>query len=298
MLTAILSGFLLVLLGVVFCLFGYRLFVFLLPIWGFIVGFLLGAQLITSIFGDGLLSTVSGWIVGFGIGILVAILSYFIYSFGVYMLATTFGLVIGALLMYAIGIESGLVITVVALGLAALMIALVAYLDLKKWLIVFVTAFGGSIGVIAGILIALGTISLSDIQSGLNPVTIAIGDSILWAILWGAIGIVGLVFQTRTTKEFFQGEDYNYYHRIINQEQDVTETVTTDEVIEQDIASPDDVNVGDQQDGESEDLMEPELNMETGDQESADGEISPIDATSGDQTSQDEALNDQEKDNS
>ena len=132
MLTAILIGLLLILLGAAFSLFGYRLFVFLLPIWGFIVGFLLGAQIISSLFGDGLLSTALGWIVGFGIGILVAILSYFIYSFGVYMLAATFGLGIGAVLMHTIGIESGLIITVVALGAAVLMIALVGYLDLKK----------------------------------------------------------------------------------------------------------------------------------------------------------------------
>ena len=132
----------------------------------------------------------------------------------------------------------------------------------------------------------------------MNPVTIAIGDSILWAILWGAIGIVGLVFQARTTKEFFQDEDYNYYHGIINREQDVTETMTTDEVIEQDIASPDGGNVDDQQGRESEGTMESEPKMETGDQESAEEGILPIDAASGDQTWQDEALNDQEKDNS
>jgi hypothetical protein len=246
MFTAILIGVLLVLIGVAFTLFGYRLFVFLLPIWGFIVGFILGAQIISSIFGDGLLSTAIGWIVGFGIGIIVAILSYFIYSFGVYMLAATFGLGIGAILMYAIGIESNLLIAAVAIVAAVLMIVLVGYLDLKKWLIVFVTAFGGALSIISGVLVTFGTVSISEIQSGTNPVSTAVNDSILWILLWGALGIVGIVFQARTTKEFFQGEDYDYYHQLVAREQVELENEAVEKETEEEIEPSDDFDISDE----------------------------------------------------
>src|SRR6187551_1705396 len=40
---------------------GYRFFMFLLPIWGFIFGFGLGAQTIQALFGDAFLATVTSW---------------------------------------------------------------------------------------------------------------------------------------------------------------------------------------------------------------------------------------------
>ncbi len=47
---------------------GYRLFLLLLPIWGFFFGFGLGAQTMTWLLGEAFLGTVTGWIVGFFVG--------------------------------------------------------------------------------------------------------------------------------------------------------------------------------------------------------------------------------------
>ena len=75
-------------LAVVFS--GYRLFLFLLPIWGFFTGFVLGAQTIDFLFDAGLFATVTGWVVGFFVGLLFAALSYLFYAvavgviFGIY----------------------------------------------------------------------------------------------------------------------------------------------------------------------------------------------------------------------
>ena len=54
--------------GLVVIFGGYRLFLVLLPIWGFFVGFLLGAQAIQALLGEALLITVTSWIVGFVVG--------------------------------------------------------------------------------------------------------------------------------------------------------------------------------------------------------------------------------------
>ena len=190
------------------------------------------------------------------------------------MLAATFGLGIGAVVMHAIGIDSGLVITAVALAAAIVMIALVGYLDLKKWLIVFVTAFGGSLAIFSGILIALGTLSLSEIQSGINPVSAVVNDSLIWIILWGAVGIVGIVFQARTTKDFFQGEDYDYYHQIVKREQDVLGTATVEEEAEQVIAPSGHTDEDEEQSVLPDELVESSPENKMNDQETINEELS------------------------
>jgi hypothetical protein len=66
---------------------GYRLFLILLPIWGFFFGFGLGAQTLQAIFGVGFLSTISSWVVGLIVGLIFAVLSYLFYIVAVALLS-------------------------------------------------------------------------------------------------------------------------------------------------------------------------------------------------------------------
>ena len=50
----LLLGLLAVAIGLAFAFYGFRVFLILLPIWGFFAGFLLGANGVEYIFGDGL----------------------------------------------------------------------------------------------------------------------------------------------------------------------------------------------------------------------------------------------------
>ena len=59
---------------------GYRFFLFLLPIWGFFGGFVLGSSAIEALFNTGLFATVTGWVVGFVVGAIFALTSYFFYA--------------------------------------------------------------------------------------------------------------------------------------------------------------------------------------------------------------------------
>ncbi|MCB0039176.1 MAG: hypothetical protein KDE23_05810, partial [Caldilinea sp.] len=74
-------------LGAAFCLWGYRIFLVLLPVWGFFAGFWLGAHSITLLLGEGFLATTTGWIVGFVVGILLALFSYLFYALAVAIIA-------------------------------------------------------------------------------------------------------------------------------------------------------------------------------------------------------------------
>ena len=79
------------LVGLVVTFGGYRLFLFLLPIWGFFFGFGLGAQTLQVIFGIGFLATISSWVVGFFVGAIFAVLSYLFYIVAVALISGSFG---------------------------------------------------------------------------------------------------------------------------------------------------------------------------------------------------------------
>jgi hypothetical protein len=74
-LNGLLLGALAIGIGLAFAFWGFRVFLILLPIWGFFAGFLLGAQGMTYLFGDAFLATTLGWVVGFLLGLLFAVLS-------------------------------------------------------------------------------------------------------------------------------------------------------------------------------------------------------------------------------
>ena len=91
-------------LGLAFCFAGYRVFLVMLPIWGFFAGFWLGAEATTLLFGVGLLATTTSWVIGFVVGLLGAVLSYLFFIIGVALVAGGFGWALGgALMMSALG---------------------------------------------------------------------------------------------------------------------------------------------------------------------------------------------------
>ena len=82
-LEGIILGLIAIAIGTAFTFWGFRFFLLLLPVWGFIFGFILGADAMTYIFGTGFLSEITSWVVGFVVGIVFAALSYLYYWFAV-----------------------------------------------------------------------------------------------------------------------------------------------------------------------------------------------------------------------
>jgi hypothetical protein len=121
------------------CLHGYRLFLSL-PVWGFVAGFLLGAQTLQALFGTGFLSEVSSWVFGLIVGLLFAVLSYLFYIVAVAVLAGTFGYALGVGLMGALGIDFGLITWLVGIVLAVVVAGATILLNIQKWVIVLATA--------------------------------------------------------------------------------------------------------------------------------------------------------------
>jgi hypothetical protein len=86
---------------------GYRIFLAMLPIWGFLFGFGLGAQTLQMLFGFGFLATTTSWIVGFVVGAFFAVLSYLFFVFAVAALAGSVGYGLGVGIMLWIGFNPG-----------------------------------------------------------------------------------------------------------------------------------------------------------------------------------------------
>ncbi|MCB0222208.1 MAG: DUF4203 domain-containing protein [Anaerolineae bacterium] len=202
MLSVLFTALFAVVFGLAFCFFGYRVFLVLLPIWGFFGGFWLGAQMMALLFGTGFLVTITGWVAGFILGMVFAILSYLFYILGVALVAASFGAAIGAGFMAALGFEGGFFVIIVALLCAVFVAALTLVMNLQKYVIILITAFGGANAIILSALLILGRVSMGNIQSAGNAIRPVLSDSFFWLILWLALAGAGVVIQIISNRTY------------------------------------------------------------------------------------------------
>jgi len=99
------AGMIALAFGLVVLLNGYKLFLILLPIWGFFFGFVFGAQTMEAVFGVGFLATVTSWVVGFVVGAAFAVFSYLFWMAAVAIFSGMIGYAVGVGLMGAIGLD-------------------------------------------------------------------------------------------------------------------------------------------------------------------------------------------------
>jgi hypothetical protein len=179
--------------GLAVCFGGYRFFLLLLPIWGFFFGFALGAETMQALLGTAFLGTVTGWVFGFVVGALFALLSYLFYLAGVAFVAASLGYALGVGLMGAIGIDFGFLTWIVGLVLAAIVAALTLFLNIQKYVIIVATAFGGA-AVIVGTLM-FGAEGLDVARAATNPVRTMLQGNPLWTFIFLALVILGIFVQ-------------------------------------------------------------------------------------------------------
>ena len=132
------------LFGLLMAFFGYRLFLLLLPIWGFFFGLALGADTIQGCSGDGFLTTITSWVVGFVVGAVFAVLSYLFYLFAVAVIAGSAGYVVTAAVLYGLGMSPGFLVWIIAMIVAVVAIFVTFRFNLQKWVIIIATAILGT----------------------------------------------------------------------------------------------------------------------------------------------------------
>jgi hypothetical protein len=190
----VLVGLLAAAVGGAFAFYGLKLFVILLPIWGFLVGLMAGASWGAQFLGEGFLGTVTSWGIGVVFGVILALLSYFWYYGAVILLGASVGYTLGAGLMAALGLD-GFLSVVVGLVVAAVVGFGVLVLAVPAFLVIFLSALGGAAAVVNGVLILLGRVELRDIDFGLFQGLYKEGA--VGIIAWIVIAVVAMWWQLR-----------------------------------------------------------------------------------------------------
>ena len=192
-------GLLAIVLGAAFCFAGYRLFLFLMPLWGFVAGFVAGATGVAALFGDGFLATVTGWVVGIVIGLVCAALAYFFYWAAVVLLGASVGYALGAGVIAGLG-WWGWVAFLVGLVVAAAVAIAIIVLGVPQLLVVVLTALGGASALLGGVLLWFGRVQVADFDQG--AVAAIIRSSWLWLLVYLIIAALGVVAQLNSIRDF------------------------------------------------------------------------------------------------
>lgn len=173
--------------------FGTRLFFALLPLWGFLVGFALGADLMATIGGAGFLTTLAGWAAGLVVGIVFALLAGLTFYAAVLILGIGLGANLGAGILVAIGFEPGLLTLLAGAAGGAAVGILVLLIDVPTLLVAAFTGYGGTGWMIAGVWLMFGRIHVEDLHGG--GAIGALRTEPLAMVLVLAIGTLAFVFQ-------------------------------------------------------------------------------------------------------
>jgi len=209
-LEGIVLGLVAIAVGAAFTFWGFRFFLLLLPVWGFLFGFLVGADVVTYLFGQGFLSTTFSWLAGFVVGLIFAALSYLYYWFAVVWIGATAGYALGTGVMTWLTPNAGVLTFVVGLIVAAAVAIAIIALHVPKFVILLATAFGGAFAVMSGIALLLGRVPYTELHNG--TVGLYVKDSLSWVWVGAAVllGIAGFFYQWMATSgtAFVEPSDY------------------------------------------------------------------------------------------
>ena len=197
------------LIGVAIAFMGYRWFLILLPIIGFVWGFGLGAQTMQALFGIGFLATVSSWVVGFIFALIFAALSYLFYFIGVAIVAFGFGYAVGVGFMGLFSFDLSLITWLVGVALGVVVAGATLLFNIQKYVIIAITAFGGAGVIVGSMLFALGKIDVPTLGSG--SVKMAMADSPFWLIMFLVIGVLGFAAQLTVNRNYTLETPENRY---------------------------------------------------------------------------------------
>jgi hypothetical protein len=186
---------------------GYRLFLVLLPIWGFFAGLFLGAQAMAALLGQDFLGTVTGLVVGFVVGLIFAVLSYLFYVFAVAIISFSFGYFATVGILDWIGLGNlSFIVWVIAVIVGIVVAGVVLRFNIQKYAIIVITAIGGTSGVIYTLLVAFGNQNFLQMAAG--PVKVALNTSFWWLLFFLVMAAAGIIFQIQANRSF-EVDTYN-----------------------------------------------------------------------------------------
>jgi hypothetical protein len=153
-----------IIVGLAVAAFGARLFYLLLPLWGFLTGLVLGADVAASVAGEGLFASLGGWVAGAVLGLVMATVSGLWFYGAVLVLGVGVGVTVASGLMAALGFEAGLVTLVAGVLAGGAVGVVVIVADGPSALVAALTGYAGATWLTAGVLVLVGRIGLADLH--------------------------------------------------------------------------------------------------------------------------------------
>lgn len=202
MLTTIIAGIILLAFGIAFCFYGFRTFLILLPIIGFIAGFYIGAQAMQIALGEGFLATTLSIIVGLGSGVIGAFASYVLMIIGIILIAGIMGFAVTAGILNLFSIDNTCISSLIGLASAIAAVWLTLRLSLVRYVLIFLTAILGADLIILSVLLFFNRITLDQITSPLGTISPILRDSPLYIVIFLVLLGAGIYVQYIASRDF------------------------------------------------------------------------------------------------
>jgi Domain of unknown function (DUF4203) len=187
-------------IGLVATFFGYRLFRAVLPVFGFVLGAIVGAQAVFLIFNEGIFATLLSIVAAVVVGIVFGLLAYFWWALGIVLAVGGMGFAIGNALLPALTIDNLEVVSwLLGLAVGAGFALAAIVLRLPRAIVIAVTALWGAGATLGGVLIVLQQIEPEEL--GYGAVDAVVSQSFFWLLGFLALAAVGAVWQAMTTSD-------------------------------------------------------------------------------------------------
>jgi Domain of unknown function (DUF4203) len=205
----IVVGLLAVVVGAAWAAYGLKFFTILLPLWAFLFGLIGGAQWGQDVFGEGFFSTVLSWIIGFGFGLFLAVISFFWYYAAVTIMGGALGYALGVGLMDWLNIDAQILGILVGLIVGAVFAFATFALGVPAFLVIYLSAISGAAAVVNGVLLIFNVIKLDDIESGFFNGLLTNG--VVAIIAWIVLSVVAIMYQLRDVGRMAASIDRSAY---------------------------------------------------------------------------------------
>jgi hypothetical protein len=203
---SIVAGALLLFLGGVIAFAGYRLFLILLPIYGFFFGLTFGAHSVQALFGDGFLSTTTSWVIGFFVGLVLGLFSYLFWIFAVALVAGSLGYGLVAAFFGLFDADLNVLVWIIGVIVGLLFAVTTVALNLQKAVVIIATALVGAWTIVGTFLFLFEPATPESLaESGAK---IVLEDHPGWLVIFAIVGALGMVFQFMANRTY-EIERYN-----------------------------------------------------------------------------------------
>jgi uncharacterized protein DUF4203 len=192
-------GLLAIAVGALFAFRGYFAMRVIIPIWGAFAGFMLGAGLVDAASDDGFLRSVLGWVVGFVLALLFALVAYLYYEISVTIAMAAIGFALGTSLMAAFGVTWSWLVILVGVVAGVLLAGIAIIGDLPTVILVVLTALAGASTMVAGFMLLFGAVDTGDFES--VSTTERLAEDWWWYVIYAVLAVAGVVAQVRSTEQ-------------------------------------------------------------------------------------------------